>query len=90
MEEIKFKPAADRILIQPSKQQEKTAGGIIIPPSVTTNKPQHGVIMSIGPSVKEAKLGDHVLYGAGYGTEISYNDNVYVVIRENDIIGTVK
>ena len=66
MSELKIKPLADRVLVEPQEAEQKTASGIIIP-DTAKEKPQRGKIVAAGPGSKdekmEVKIGDIVLYG---------------------------
>ena len=92
MSEIKIKPLADRVLIEPANAEEKTSGGIIIP-DTAKEKPQKGVIVAVGPGTKDEKLtvkvGDTVLYGKYAGTEITYDDKDYLIMKESDIYAII-
>jgi chaperonin GroES len=74
MSEVKIKPLADRVLVEPMEAEEKTASGIFIP-DTAKEKPQKGTVIAVGPGTKdvtmEVKKGDVVLYGKYAGTEIS-------------------
>ena len=63
---MKIKPLADRVLVEPSAAETKTASGIIIPDSAQ-EKPQKGKIIAVGPGTKDnpitLKVGDNILYG---------------------------
>ena len=65
MSEIKIKPLADRVVIEPAPAEEKTAGGIIIP-DTAKEKPLKGTVVAVGPGKKDepmtVKAGDVVLY----------------------------
>lgn len=92
MSEVKIKPLADRVVIEPKEAEEKTASGLIIPDSAK-EKPQKGKIVATGPGTKdekmEVKVGDIVLYGKYAGTEISIDDNDYLIMRQSDILAIV-
>lgn len=92
MTKVKIKPLADRVLVEPSSAEEKTAGGIIIP-DTAKEKPQKGVIVAVGPGVEGQKLtvkaGDEVLYGKYSGTEINYDGKDYLIMKESDIYAIV-
>lgn len=92
-----IQPLADRILIEPLEAEEKTSGGIYIPDSAK-EKPQKGKIVAVGPGRKndagevvplEVKVGQVVLYGKYSGTEISADENDYLIVRESDILATL-
>ena len=92
MANLNIKPLADRVIIEPSAAEEKTAGGIIIP-DTAKEKPSKGTVVAVGPGTKEnpitVKNGDSVLYGKYAGTEISYEDNDYLIMRESDIVAII-
>ena len=89
---VNFKPLADRVLIEPAEAEETTASGIIIPDSAK-EKPQRGVVVAVGPGKKDEpttlKVGETVLYGKFSGTDISIEGKDYMIMRENDILGTI-
>jgi chaperonin GroES len=89
MTEIKVRPLADRVLVEPQEAEEKTAGGILIPDNVK-ERPQRGQVISTGPGTEETKMevkvGDIVLYGKYSGTEIVVDRKVYLMMRQSDIL----
>ena len=92
MSKLNIKPLADRVIIEPSAAEEKTAGGIIIP-DTAKEKPSKGTVVAVGPGTKDnpitVKTGDVVLYGKYAGTEISFDDNDYLIMRESDIVAII-
>ncbi|MCY4419036.1 MAG: co-chaperone GroES [Cytophagales bacterium] len=90
MGNVKFKPLADRILVEPAPAEEKTSSGIIIP-DTAKEKPQRGKIIAVGSGKKDepitVKVGDDILYGKYSGTEISIEGTDYLIMRESDIFG---
>jgi chaperonin GroES len=92
MAKLKIKPLADRVIIEPSAAEEKTAGGIIIP-DTAKEKPQKGKVVAVGPGKVDepitVKVGDTVLYGKYSGTEITFDDNDYLIMRESDIVAII-
>jgi chaperonin GroES len=92
-----IQPLADRILIEPLEAEVKTAGGIFIPDNAK-EKPQKGKIVAMGPGKKtekgdliapEVSIGDIVLYGKYAGTEVTYSDKTYLMVKENDILAKI-
>ena len=92
---INFKPLQDRVIVQRLEEEEKTAGGIIIPDSAK-EKPQQGKIVATGPGkVLEGgtkveltvKKGDTVLFGKYAGSEVKIDGDEYLIMREDDILG---
>jgi chaperonin GroES len=92
MANVKIKPLADRVLIEPMAAEEKTASGIIIP-DTAKEKPQRGKVVAVGKGKKdetmELKAGDEVLYGKYAGTEISIDGKDYLMMRQDDILAVI-
>jgi chaperonin GroES len=92
MAKLNIKPLADRVIVEPSAAEEKTAGGIIIP-DTAKEKPSKGTVLAVGPGTTDnpmtVKPGDVVLYGKYAGTEISYEDHDYLIMRESDIVAII-
>ncbi|HAA00712.1 MAG TPA: co-chaperone GroES [Flavobacteriales bacterium] len=90
--EVKVKPLADRVLIEPVQAESKTAGGIIIP-DTAKEKPQRGRVVAVGNGKKDepmsVKVGDTVLYGKYSGTEISIDGTDYMIMKESDIYAII-
>jgi len=89
---MKIKPLADRVLVEPSAAETKTASGIIIP-DTAQEKPQKGRIVAVGPGTKEnpitLKVGDQILYGKYSGTELKHEESDYLIMRESDILAII-
>tara|TARA_Y100000766_G_C18861783_1_gene583616 strand:- start:312 stop:587 length:276 start_codon:yes stop_codon:yes gene_type:complete len=87
---VKFKPLADRVLIQPAPAEQKTTSGIIIP-DTAKEKPLQGTVVAVGPGKKDesmtVKVGDAVLYGQYSGTELKIENGEYLIMKESDIYG---
>jgi len=92
MADVKLKPLADRVLIEPKEAETKTASGIFIP-DTAREKPQQGKVVAVGPGLKdekmEVKVGDLVLYGKYSGTEISVDGKDYLIMKQSDILAIV-
>jgi chaperonin GroES len=87
---VKFKPLADRVLIEPAPAEQKTISGIIIP-DTAKEKPLQGVVIAAGKGKTDepmtVKKGDTVLFGQYSGTEIKLDGKTYLIMREADIYG---
>jgi chaperonin GroES len=90
---MSLKPLADRVVVRPSKAEEKTKGGIIVP-DTAQEKPVWGEVIATGPGrisdegkviPLEIKAGDKVLYGKYSGTEVTVNGEELLIMRESDI-----
>ena len=92
MSEVKIKPLADRVLVEPMAAEQKTASGIIIP-DTAKEKPQRGKVIAVGKGIKdepmELKIGDEVLYGKYAGTEISVEGKDYLMMRQSDVLAVI-
>ncbi len=89
------RPLHDRILVRRMAEEEKTAGGIIIP-DTAKEKPQRGEVMATGKGrttddgktlALEVKVGDRVLFSKYSGTELKLDGQEYLMITENDVLG---
>ena len=84
-----IKPLADRVLIEPMEAETKTASGLYIP-DTAKEKPQQGTVLACGPGKTdepmEVKVGDTVLYGKYAGTEVTVEDQKYLIVRQSDIL----
>jgi chaperonin GroES len=89
---VKIKPLADRVLVEPTAAEEKTASGIYIP-DTAKEKPQKGTVIAVGPGTKdvtmEVKVNDVVLYGKYAGTEINVDGKDYLMMKQSDILAVV-
>jgi len=92
MADVKLKPLADRVLIEPKEAETKTASGIFIP-DTAREKPQQGKVIAVGPGIKdekmEVKVGDLVLYGKYSGTEITVDGKDFLIMKQSDIFAIV-
>ncbi len=94
---LKLKPLADRVVIEPSDREERTASGIILP-ETAKEKPQEGKIVAVGPGRRDedgkliamdVKEGDTVLFAKYAGTEIKIDDKKLLILKESDILAIV-
>ena len=87
-----IKPLADRVVIEPQEAQTKTASGLFIP-DTAKEKPQQGTVVAAGPGKNdepmEVKVGDVVLYGKYAGTEVTFDDKKYLIVKQSDILAIV-
>ena len=89
---MKIQPLADRVLIEPAAAEEKTIGGIIIP-DTAKEKPLQGKVVAVGKGTKDEemvlKAGDTVLYGKYAGTELEFEGQKFLVMRQSDIVAVL-
>jgi chaperonin GroES len=76
----------DRVFVSYTEEMEKTAGGLFIPDSAK-EKPQSGKVEAIGDDVKSLKVGDKILFDKYSGSKINIDNNDYLIIKEEDILG---
>jgi chaperonin GroES len=95
---LKLKPLGGRVIVEPVEQEEKTAGGIILP-ETAKEKPQEGKILAAGPGERDDKgariamdvnVGDKVLYAKYSGTEVKVDGKKLLILRESDILAVVE
>ena len=89
---MKIKPLADRVLIKPMAAEEKTIGGIIIPDSAK-EKPLQGEVVAVGNGTKDEEMifkeGDTVLFGKYAGTELDFEGEKYLIMRQSDVLAII-
>ncbi len=95
---MNFRPLHDRIIVKRLDEQEKTAGGIIIP-DTAKEKPQQGKVIAVGSGMMlkdgntippQVKVGDRVLFSKYAGTEVKFGDEEHLIMREDDILGILE
>ncbi|MEK9662272.1 MAG: co-chaperone GroES, partial [Alphaproteobacteria bacterium] len=95
---MQFRPLHDRILVRRVDENEKTAGGIIIP-DTAREKPQQGEVVAVGPGARneagellplDVQVGDRVLFGKYAGTEVTIEGGEYSIMKESDIFGVLE
>ena len=91
---MKFRPLHDRVVVKRLGEEEKTAGGIIIP-DTAQEKPMEGEVVSVGNGklldngelrTLDVKAGDKILFGKYSGTEVKVDGEELIVMREDDIM----
>jgi chaperonin GroES len=89
---MKIQPLADRVLILPAAAEEKI-GGIIIP-DTAKEKPLRGKVVATGKGTKDEemflKAGDEVLYGKYAGTELEFDGEKYLMMRQSDVLAALE
>ena len=95
---MKVRPLHDRILIKRVEEKETIKGGIIIP-DTAKEKPQEGEVIAVGGGKKteegkviplDVKAGDRILFGKYSGTEIKIDEEEYLIIREDEVLGIIE
>ena len=94
---MKFTPLHDKVLVKRTEEEEKSAGGIVLPGSAT-EKPSQGEVVAVGPGKKSKNgdvspvgvaVGDTVIFGQYGGNEIKIDGDEYLILSESDIFGVV-
>jgi chaperonin GroES len=83
-----FKPLGDRIFVKYMEEVERTAGGIFIP-DAAKEKPQRGKVEAVGKEVKEVKVGDVVLFDKYSGSKISIDNEDFLIVKEEEVLGVI-
>ena len=95
---MNLKPLHDRVAVEVLEQDQKTAGGIIIP-DTAKEKPVEGIVVAVGAGTKDesgtrvaidVKVGDKVIFGKWSGTEVEVSGKKLLIMKESDIIGIVE
>jgi chaperonin GroES len=95
--DLKVKPLADRVVVKALEESEQMRGGLYIP-DTAKEKPQQGEVIAVGPGKlsdegkridPELKVGDKVLYGKYSGTEVTLDDQQYLILRESDVLAII-
>jgi chaperonin GroES len=89
---MNIKPLADRVIIKPVEAEQKTVSGIIIPDSAK-EKPLQGEVLAIGNGTKDEEMvvavGNKVLFGKYAGTELEWEGEKYLIMRQSDILAVL-
>ena len=95
---MNFRPLHDRVLVKRVDQEEKSAGGIIIP-DTAKEKPMEGEVIAVGSGNRDesgkvtpldVKAGDRILFGKWSGTEVKMDGVEYLIMKESDIMGVIE
>jgi chaperonin GroES len=94
---MKIRPLHDRILVKRVEEQEVKKGSIIIP-DTAKEKPQEGKVIAVGAGKVgedgkkiplDVKAGDRILFGKYSGSEVKVEDEEYLILREEDVLGVI-
>lgn len=94
---MKFRPLHDRVVVRRLEQEEKSAGGIIIP-DTAKEKPQEGEVIAVGAGklndkgervALDVKPGDRILFGKYSGNDIKIDDEEYMILKEDEILAKI-
>ena len=92
---MKIRPLYDRIVVKRVEEKEQMHGGLYIP-DTAKEKPQEGEVVSVGKGKRledgkvvplDVQVGDHILFGKYSGSDIKLDDNEYLIMREDEVLG---
>ena len=95
---MKIRPLQDHILVKRLEETAKTKGGIIIP-DTAKEKPQEGEVVAVGKGrvledgtqrALDVKAGDRILFGKYSGTDVKIDDEDFLIMREDDVLGVIE
>lgn len=86
---VPIQPLADNVVAQAEKAQTKTASGLYIPEGAQ-EKPKTAKVVAVGKATREIKVGDRIIYKGYSTTDITHGGVEYILMREEDILATVK
>lgn len=83
-------PLFARVVVEPIAEEEVRSSGIVLPDTVSKDRPKEGKIISVGPNCKSVKAGDIILFKQYSPTEVKLDGAEYLILDEEDILGTVQ
>jgi chaperonin GroES len=95
---MNFRPLHDRVVVRRLEEDERTAGGIIIP-ETAKEKPMQGEVLAAGSGARndkgeitplDVKKGDRILFGKWSGSEVKIDEEELVIMKESDILGIIE
>jgi chaperonin GroES len=99
MSDFRVRPLGDRVVVKPAEREEKTQSGIILPDTVSKERPQEGTVLAIGEGRRDdsgklipmnVSVGDKVLFAKYSGTEFKMDEVDYLILAEKDILGVIQ
>lgn len=87
---MNIRPLADRVLIEPTSTEEKTESGIILPDTVSKEKPEQGKVVAVGEKVATVRKNDVVIFTKYGPNEVKVKDKEYLIAKEEDILAIVE
>jgi len=98
-EEFRIRALGDRVIVKPIGREEVTKGGILLPDTVSKERPMEGTVLSVGEGRRDdkgtlvpmnVKVRDRVVFAKYGGTEFKVDDEDYLIMAEKDILGIVQ
>jgi chaperonin GroES len=97
--DFRIRPLGDRVVVKPAEREEKTQSGIILPDTVSKERPQEGTVLAVGEGRRDdsgklipmnVSVGDRVVFAKYSGTEFKLDEVDYLILAEKDILGVVQ
>ena len=95
---MNLKPLGDRLIIEPTQQEEMTSSGIVLP-ETAKEKPMQGKVLAVGPGSRkedgsriemDVNTGDTVLFAKYAGTEVKIENKKYLILKETDVLAIIE
>lgn len=86
---VAIKPLADYVVAQQEEAESKTASGLYLPEKAA-EKPKTAKVVAVGKDAKQVKVGDRIVYKSYSTTEVKVGSEEYILVKEEDILATVK
>jgi chaperonin GroES len=89
MMSVPIQPLADYVVAQAEEAASKTASGLYLPDNAQ-EKPKTAKVLAVGKEVKQVKTGDKIIYKSYSTTEVKVGIEDYILVKEEDVLATVK
>jgi len=86
---VKVQPLADYVVAEAEEAETKTASGLYLPEKAA-EKPKVAKVLAVGKDVKQVKVGDRIIYKSYSTTEVKVGSDEYILVKEEDVLATVK
>lgn len=86
---VSVKPLGDYVVAEPEEAPTKTASGLYLPEKAA-EKPKVAKVVAVGPAARQVKVGDRILYKSYSPTEVKLDSKDYLLVKEEDILATIK
>ncbi len=87
---MKIKPLGKRVLVKQIEQEEITKSGIVLPGTVSKEKPITGEVLAVGKKIEDIKPGERIIYEKYTGTEVKDGEEVYLILDIDNVLGIIE
>ncbi len=87
---MKIKPLGKRVLIKQVEQEEVTKSGIVLPGTVTKEKPITGEVLAVGRKIEDIKAGDKIIFKKYSGTEVKDGEETYLILEIDNVLAIIE